>query len=195
LEFSTTLLREKFIIRDGRGEHISGVPVVAVSNRIVVPLHSKSGQIHETFVVRAYSMHLCVRMAAKIAQTFQRSGPLMAREQKFDFEEAWDSMTEDHESRFTPQKWIVIYNAGKPIFISGEHPAFLDMIEKCDAANPGNYDGSIHLAEDMLAKLGARSDDHARCQYRFGCFRPPRRVSLRPHFPQPQSADDVQLYG
>jgi hypothetical protein len=154
VDFSTTLLREKFIIRDSRGEDIAGHPLTAVSNRIVVPLTDRRGKVVETFIVRSQNMHLCIRMAAKIVQTYLRAGPLMVRAEKYDFEGAYESFTEDHERKFNPDRWVAVYHAGKVIFESGSRHPFLDVIEKCDAKNTTNYDDSVHVAEDMFAKMG-----------------------------------------
>jgi hypothetical protein len=154
LDFSTTLLREKFVISDGRGEQAEGHPIIAVGNRMVVPLQSDNGQLRETFVIRAQTMHACIRMAAKIIQTFIRSGPIMARAESFKFEDAWDSIIEDHERTFNPDRWIAVYNNGKLIYEGGRHPTFLDMVEKCDGRNPGDYDQAIIMAEHSFETLG-----------------------------------------
>ena len=71
--FNTTLLREKFVIRDAfanKGKDLTGekAPVIAMSNRMVIPLINSDGSVHEKFVIRAQNMHTCTRMAAKIVQ-------------------------------------------------------------------------------------------------------------------------------
>lgn len=154
MDFNTTLLREKFVIRDDKGEHIAGHPVIAMSNRMVVPLIDRRGKVAETFVVRAQHMHSCIRMAAKIAQSYTRAGPLMIRAEKYNFGEAWENITEDHERKFNPDRWVAVYFDGKLIFSNGTHHPFLDMIEKCEAKNPGNYDDAVKIAEEAFAKSG-----------------------------------------
>lgn len=154
MDLSITLLREKFVISDGRGEHAEGHPIVAVSNRLVVPLLSANGQVCETFVVRAQTMHACIRMAAQIIQTFMRAGPLMARAESFRFADAWDFIIEDHERAFNPERWVAVYNNGTLIFEAGRHHAFLDMVEKCDGKNSGDYERSIGMAENAFASMG-----------------------------------------
>lgn len=154
MEFSTTLLREKFILRDLKGDIISAPPMIATSNRMAVPLINRRGDVVETFVVRAQSMHSCIRMATKLVQTFQRVGPIMAREEAFDFEDAWLSLSDDHDVRFNPARWVAVYHKGKVIFESGGRHPFLDVIEKCDSKNPGNYDNAVTLAEDAFRKAG-----------------------------------------
>ena len=154
MDFSTTLLREKFVISDNRGESAEGHPIIAVSNRMVVPLLDANGKPAETFVVRAQTMHACIRMAGKIIQTYMRSGPLMARDEKFNFEEAWDSLIEDHEKKFNPERWIAVYNNGKVVYAGEDHHMFLDMVEKCDSKNSGHYEDAIKMAEQSFASLG-----------------------------------------
>ena len=160
MDFSTTLLREKFVISDNRGESAEGHPIVAVSNRMVVPLLDPNGNPAETFVVRAQTMHACIRMAAKIVQTYQRTGPLMARAEKFDFEEAWELMIEDHERHFNPERWIAVYNNGRVIYAGEQHHMFLDMVEKCDSKNPNHYEDAIKMAEQSFASIGKEVTIH-----------------------------------
>lgn len=154
MEFNTTLLRERFVIRESQEKSLTEPPITAVSNRMTVSLTSRSGHIHEKFIVRSQSMHLCIRVAAKIVQTFQQTGPLMARAERFDFEGTWNDITAEHEQKFNPDRWICVYHFGKPVFSAGNHHQFLDMVEKCDAINPGSYDDAVHLAEDTFAKMG-----------------------------------------
>jgi len=156
LEFSTTLLREKFVIHDGDDKHLSSPPLTAVSNRMSIPLLDISGQPLETFIVRAQTMHACIRMSAKIVQTYLRAGPLMNRAEKFSFATAWEQIVEEHERKFNPDRWIAVYHNGKLIYTEGDHHSFLDMVEKCESRNPGNYDLAIKLAEEAFAKLGKR---------------------------------------
>ncbi len=153
MDFSTTLLREKFVIRDTSRE--DDTPVVALSNRILLNLHDRRGTISETFVIRSQAMHTCIRMAAKIVQTYDRYGPIMVRDEKYDFEEAWDDIIHDYERPFNARCWVGIYNGGKRIFGSNEYHAFLDVIENCESKNKsGNYDSSVLLAEEIFASRG-----------------------------------------
>lgn len=121
---------------------------------MVIPLIDRRGKVAETFVVRAQSMHTCIRMAARIVQSYIRGGPLMIRAEKYNFAEVWDSMLGDHERQFAPERWISIYYDGKPVFKSGDHHLFLDVVEKCDAKNPGNYDNALSLAEQAFMATG-----------------------------------------
>ncbi|MCB1531711.1 MAG: hypothetical protein KDJ35_02465 [Alphaproteobacteria bacterium] len=153
-EFKTSLLREKFIIEDKTvGDKASSV--TALSNRMVVSLENKNGALQETFVIRTHNMHSCTRMATKILQTFTKTGPLMNRSVPIKWEELWEDILSDFERSFNPDKWLAIYNAGKPVFKAGDniHP-FLDLIERCDYTNKGEYEDAIPLAESAFVKTG-----------------------------------------
>ena len=152
MEFSTTLLREKFTLRDGNPE---SVPLIALSNRILIELTDSRDKIIEKFAVRAHTMHGCIRMAARILDTYQRVGPLMARDNPFKFDDAWKDIARDYEQQHNPRNWVAVYNGGKTVYSCGDHHAFLDVIENCDHKNTsGNYDKSVFLAEDIFASKG-----------------------------------------
>lgn len=154
MEINTTLLREKFVIRDL--DRPGDAPIVAVSNRFVLPLMTAQGKVAETFVIRAQNMHICIRMAALILNSFQRVGPLMARAEAFDFEAAWGRCCSDFEVACNLSRWICIYHKGKEVFAGGSHHLFLDVIEKCDAKNPGNYDRAVGIAEETFLGMGRK---------------------------------------
>ena len=158
MDFSTTLLREKFIIREVEANE-DGIraPMTAVSNRVTVPLIDHNGNIVETFIVRAQTMYASLRMATRLIQTFDREGPIAARPVKFDYLEAWEKINQDHEEKFNPDRWVAIYTRGKQVFEHGNHHLFLDVIEKCDAHNKGgSYEVSLDLAESAFEKMGKR---------------------------------------
>ena len=159
-DFSTTLLREKFIIRDAiaqRGPRRDAAPpVIALSNRIVLPLLSEDGTVSENLIVRAQNMHSCARMAARILQEFQESGSILERATPFDWRYAWLSITKGFETRFNPHRWVAVYHKGRIIYEDGEterHP-FLDIIEQCEARNKENYEKAVSVAEDAFKQAG-----------------------------------------
>jgi hypothetical protein len=157
LDFSTTLLREKFIIREMDNNESSRVPMTAVSNRVLLPLIDHEGKTNETFVVRAQTMHSCLRMATRLLQTYEREGPILARQVKYDYESAWEKMNADHESQYNLDKWITVYSRGRKTFEDGKHHAFLDVIEKCDVQNKGgSYETSLELAEHAFEQMGKK---------------------------------------
>lgn len=152
LEINTTLFREKFIIRGIAQETNSSV--VAAGNRLVLPLHAHDGHITETVVVRAQNMHTCLRMGGQIVQTYQKAGPIFSRPAPFNFADAWEKSCSDYENIHNPDRWVCVYYKGKEVYSFGERAAFLDVIEKCDTKNPGNYDQSVVVAEDTFKKMG-----------------------------------------
>ncbi len=157
-DFETSLLREKFVIKDVNAK-AGDKPVVALSNRLVLDLKNNKGDISESFVVRAHNMHLCARMGARILQTYMQRGPLLNRASEFEWEEAWKSITDGYEHSFNPARWIAIYNKGKSIFQAGDRHPFLDLIEKCDTKRKsGQYDDSIPLAEAAFKQTGKEID-------------------------------------
>jgi len=154
LETNATLLREKFTLRDL--ENDGDAPIIAVSNRLALPLKTKGGDFSDTIIVRAQNMHLCLRMASQILQSFQTSGPLFTRNKPFDFEESWDRSCSSYEKMANLLRWCAIYHNGKIVYSFGTHHGFLDVIEKCDAKNPGNYDKAIGIAEKIFISMGRK---------------------------------------
>ena len=156
-EFNTTLLREKFVIRDAIANRDgSAKPVIALSNRIALPLTFDRDQEPETIVVRAQNMHTCARMAARVLQEAQEVGPVINRTTPFDWRYAWLSITKGYETKFNPGRWVAIYHKGRVIYQDGEvarHP-FLDIIEQCDARNKEGYDKAVKVAEDAFKQAG-----------------------------------------
>jgi len=153
-EFRTSLLREKFTIKDPSEDLSDNEPVIAMSNRMKIDLESPSGKEFESFVVRTQNMHSCVRMAAAIAREFQERGPITKRVQSFRWQDLWHDIIKGYEKDWNPGIWCSIYHEGKPIFESGEHHLFLDIIEQCDHKNKEEYEHSIVLAENVFKKAG-----------------------------------------
>ena len=156
-EFSATLLREKFVIRDtmpaaGKLEK----PVVALSNRLTVPLKTEDGKDVETFIVRAQNMHTCLRLGAQITQTFREYGSLMLRTKPFDWAGAYQDIIKAYEKKYNPQCWAAVYHKGHIVFQDGPgtRHSFVDIIEQCDARNRGNYDKALDIAKDAFMHAG-----------------------------------------
>lgn len=155
MEFNATLLREKFEIFAKKKDKIVGPPVVALSNRIILPLKDARGNIVEKFIVRTQNMHSCLRMAALIIADYQKHGPLLSRAQSFDWDKAWRSTIDVHERRYNEEsRWVAIYNKGKVVYEDGKRHAFLDIIERCDNQNTQQYDNALKLAESAFLQLG-----------------------------------------
>ena len=156
-EFNATLLREKFIIKDAMPEkQADQKPVIALANRLSLPLYSPRLDSHETLIVRAQNMHTCVRLGARLAQDFNDHGPLLGREPNYDWQDAYDAITKGYETKFNPNLWAAIYYQGRVVFEKGaadRHP-FLDVIEQCDARNNADYEKAVAVAEDAFKQAG-----------------------------------------
>jgi hypothetical protein len=155
--FQTSLLREKFTISDSMPMAISDKePVIALSNRLVVPLQSLDEVVSETFVVRAQNMHSCLRMAAHLAHDFYDRGSILERPKPYDWKYTYLAMTKGYEKKWNPDRWVAVYNKGRLLFEDGEvdHHPFLDIIEQCDARNKGDYEQSLIVAEDAFKQAG-----------------------------------------
>lgn len=154
-KLSAELLREKYLVWDPTAGVDCG-PVVALGNRMVIPLIDKQGQKQETFVVRAQNMHSCVRMAARLIQAFASGGNILGRVPPyiFDWAAAWNSVCGDYEQNFNPQRWVAVYHQGKSIFEKGARHALFDILENCAASHHGLYEECVPIAEKMIQKTG-----------------------------------------
>jgi hypothetical protein len=154
-DFNTSLLREKFVIQDLMPDAKADAgPVIALSNRMALPLRSDDGLKSEIFIVRAQNMHSCARMAAFIAKEFQEKGPVMEREPAFDWNTLLDPLFKGFEQTWNPRRWVAVYHKGRVVFQTGEHHQFLDVIEQCDARNKGDYEKAMMVAQDAFSQAG-----------------------------------------
>lgn len=156
-EFHTSLLREKFVIRDAiPADMTDRQPIIALSNRLPLSLQSEDEETREEFIVRAQNMHTCARLAAQICRDFDEKGPLLDRKKPFDWKYAYLAITKGYEKKWNPDRWVAVYHKGRIIYEDGEkhrHP-FLDIIEQCDAINKDNYEKSVKVAEDAFRQAG-----------------------------------------
>lgn len=152
VDFHTSLLREKFTLRETEGDMGDALPVIALSNRMVLQLTSRYGQ--ETFVIRTQNMHTCARLAAVISKEFYAHGPLLGRTIEYRWADAWRLVTKGYEEKWNPAVWGCIYHKGKILFESGEHHQLLDLIEQCDFKNKHEYEKSLALAENAFMSAG-----------------------------------------
>jgi len=148
---NTSLLRERFVLAEtGFRED----PMIALSNRILLPLNSKNGQMNERLVVRAHSMHMALRMAARLTQEFYNLGPLVNRQVQLDWHQIWNDITTTFERLHVPETWVCVYHHGQIVFQDGDHHPFLDVIEKCDVKNRAEYYNAVKIAEDTFLEKG-----------------------------------------
>lgn len=154
MEFKSTLLREKFTLRDPSGDLSDTPPVVALSNRMVLPLESESGEDSETFIVRTQNMHSCVRLCAAVAKEYFDRGNITKRVMPFRWENLWRDVIKGYEKDWNPDIWCAIYHKGRVIYEDGTRHPFLDIIEKCDAVSGNSYTESVAFAEQAFQQAG-----------------------------------------
>lgn len=157
-EFRTSLLREKFVITEKGNKKAE--PVIALSNRISLPLISEDKIDNETFVIRTQNMHSCARLAASIAKEFFERGTVANRAIPVPWDQLWNDVIKGYERDWNPNIWCAIYNKGRVIYQSGEHHPFLDIIEQCDAVNKNEYSESVMFAEKAFSQAGKEVDIH-----------------------------------
>ncbi|MCK6418665.1 MAG: hypothetical protein L6Q57_07000 [Alphaproteobacteria bacterium] len=152
-EFETSLLREKFTIRDlGAPQN---KPLIALSNRMAFTFHfNRAERPPETLVVRAHNMHLCIRATARLLAIAEQFGPLIPRSTHINWQELWDVLVNDYEYAYNPMRWLAIYHEGKVVYAHGNRHPFLDMVEKFQVGNEGTYEDGVTTAEDAFRKSG-----------------------------------------
>lgn len=150
-EFNAHTLREKFVLTDPAGQ---SPDIIALSNRMKLSLSNDEGKVIEEFVVRAQMGHVTVRLVGLILNAFERTGPLLKRHVPFNWNEAWDKAAGAHEKFFNPDLWGCVYTQGKPLFFQGARHPLLDVIEQVDHHHQGDYEDSVHVAEEMFARAG-----------------------------------------
>jgi len=199
---NTSLLRERFtIIEKGSDKHT----LVALGNRILLPLLSLNGEITERLVIRTHSMHTALYFSNRITQEFYKTGPLINRQTPLPWKELWFDVTSDFERPHVHETWCAVYHKGRLIFEHGQHHPFLDIIEQCDIKNRVEYDRAIPIAEDIFKQAGhdvainhnatiglviGALDDRSRCGL---ILRSPERSStFNFHIKQKTDTDDIQ---
>lgn len=147
---NTTMLRERFVlVEDGDTANA----MIALGNRIALPLVSKSGKSEERLVVRGHNMHTTLRMAAMLTRTFYQDGPILSRMPSYPWKPNWDLIKPDFE-KANKNSWISVYHAGRNIFKEGDYHPFMDVIEQCDARNREEYDRAVSIAENAFNMAG-----------------------------------------
>lgn len=154
LEFKSTLLREKFTIKDIGVDISDTPPVIALSNRMVLTLSSDTGEPAETFIIRTQNMHSCARLCAAIAKEYYDRGALMGRVTPFRWDHVWSDVIKGYEKDWNPDIWAAIYYRGRVVFEDGTRHPFLDIIEQCDAASGQSYVESVAFAEKAFQQAG-----------------------------------------
>ncbi len=153
LEFKSSLLREKFVLKHTTAAPSDVPPVIALSNRMVLPL-IKKGQEPETFVIRSQNMHSCCRLAAAITKEYLEQGAITSRETALDWDTLWTDVIKGYEKEWNTDIWCAVYYKGRIFFEYGERHPLLDIIEQCDSANGGKYTESVQFAESAFQQAG-----------------------------------------
>ncbi|MBI1301361.1 MAG: hypothetical protein GC137_06850 [Alphaproteobacteria bacterium] len=158
MKVDTTLLREKFVIREKNADaDEKALEFVCPSSRVALTIEPR-GRGADDFVIRGKNMHACVRVAALIVNEYDKRGPILVREPPFKWDELWKKIVNDYERRYNQERWIAVYFKGRPIFQDGNYHPFVDVIEKCDMINTGPYEKSIDMAETAFKQTGKDVD-------------------------------------
>jgi hypothetical protein len=177
-DFSATLQREKFVIKDHLSPDDDQAALVALSNRLTLNLVTFSGGINEDFIIRGHNMHSTIRMGAAMSRYFYDYGPLASNVSKHEWQEMYDNINKGFEKKWNPNNWITVYhkgeilyegqnltdeeqelkNSGKEDKIENRRHAFLDIIEQFDGKNPTNYENSIEAAKQAFKQAGKEVD-------------------------------------
>lgn len=158
MNIDTSLLREKFIIRE-KTVNLNDKTMQIQCPSTRMPISLQTGTLEkETYIIRSYNMHSGTRMVAKIIHDYEKNGPIMSRSITLDWAKLWEESLSSYERLHNSEKWVVVYHKGKPIFAAGQHHSFLDVIEVCDNLNKGNYDKSIKMAEKAFLKAGKNTE-------------------------------------
>ncbi|MGH1403603.1 MAG: hypothetical protein ACRBDL_05120 [Alphaproteobacteria bacterium] len=162
MNIDASLLREKFVIQENREilNDSDRLDFHAPSTRM--PISLQAGELPpEKFIIRTHNMHSCVRIVGAIINNYERHGPIMPRVRSIDWEELWDKSLSSYERIYNKEyNRVSIYHTGKTIFSDGNYHSFLDIIEKCDALNKGEYAQSVKLAEKAFRDAGKEVTIH-----------------------------------
>ena len=145
-----SLLREKFTIRE---IGIDSVPVIALGNRVTLPLPKTSTPL----IIRGHSMHMTLRYAAEILKQLSFISHVENIDTIIKWDELWEKVIEPHERINTPETWISVYYGGRLIYSFNPHHMFFDILEQCEYKNKKTshkYEQSILTAQNAFQKMG-----------------------------------------
>jgi hypothetical protein len=145
-----SLLREKFTIRE---LGVDSGTVIALGNRLTLSLGRKIPPL----IIRGHSMHMTLRYGAEILRHLSYISHVENVETFFQWEEAWQKLIEKFEGKHAPDTWICAYHKGKPVYQSGYHHMFFDIIEQCEHQNlqsADNYEQSLIMAQKAFKQMG-----------------------------------------
>ena len=129
-EFSTSLLREKFIIKDkhAKPDTQSGKVIEVKSNRIAFTLGK--GNNKENVVIRAKRAYLSMIVASRLLRDYfiEDKDPLLKRVLPVEWDAIWQSSLSEYEKEYNANIWVAVYVNGNPLF-KYQEPEFVDIIE------------------------------------------------------------------
>lgn len=151
-EHTIELRRERLSFTPSIEESSDAKETFFLSNRIVLPL--KTGDHTEQFVIRAQSVHLCLKTAALIAQEFRKRGPIQNRSPKFNWDELWGKVISGYEYKWNFNRWVRIYCEGQPVFEKGpgKIPQQLDLLEEIIFNVRENYKMALSTFHAKVSK-------------------------------------------
>lgn len=149
-KFNTSLVREKMVLMDETAKDGAAPPEIR-SNRIYLELHD--GNKTEKIVVRAQNMHVTLRFAGQIMESFRTEGLFLDRSTPYEWGKVWYGLLSNYEVDNNPDVWSAIYVNGKPLFKTVKSP-FVDVVEKCALLTLDNYEGVKNITAGMLKQAG-----------------------------------------
>jgi len=158
-EFSTSLLREKFIVKD-KVVSSSGKIIEVKSNRVFFTLGT--GSKKENLVIRSKQAYISIIMASRILRDyfFEDEDPILKRVIPIDWQALWATTLSDYEKEYNPELWCAVYVNGNSVF-QYQEPEFVDVIERCANVVPSDYGSISETLEDMIERAG----EHKKVEY------------------------------
>lgn len=145
-----SLLREKFTIHD---INLDSETVIALGNRLSIHLSGYKTPL----IIRGHSMHMTLRYGAEILKHLSFISHIEDVKTLIDWTALWDKLTKPFELDNVTNTWIAVYFEGKPLFESGYHHMFFDIIEQTEFKNQSSSDGyeqSIIMAQNAFKQMG-----------------------------------------
>lgn len=153
MPFEISMIREKMIILEENPPPDREEITVLRSNRAGLELKiPKLGT--EFLTIRGQNMHCTLRMTARVLQQHYRDGALVSGKYVFNgWDELWDQCLTKYEREHNPDNWITVFGNGKVMYTT-QPSIYMEVLEKCDHVNKGNYDAAVEFAEKALKEIG-----------------------------------------
>lgn len=157
--FSTTLVREKVIVRahGAATDADAGVTSVIRSNRLQLKI--VRGDKTDLVVVRGHSMANTLRFAA-YAYRIITQDKLVSRHEAIDWQTVYDKSKSDYTRAYQPDDWMSVHINGDGVFKSAESGVYVDVLEKCALLTGDTYEDAAGVTENVLREAGRPVDLH-----------------------------------